>query len=97
MNHTRKPKAPWFTASKHTGSLSDLDGNLIEYFDWHPKRPGLSFGPSKPQKLYVNPCLSFTFSNHFDLKMTFRASNGFHEFDVGKVRSAMSKATNEAL
>ena len=83
VNHQRSSK-PMFTASKKTGSISDSKGNLLEYFDWQPKRPGLAFGPSKPQKMYINPCLSFFLTDQFDLKMTFRGTSGFHEFDVGK-------------
>lgn len=34
--------------------------------------------------MYVNPCLSFFLTDQFDMKMTFRGTNGFHEFNVGK-------------
>ncbi|GMH72339.1 hypothetical protein TrLO_g1662 [Triparma laevis f. longispina] len=83
VNHLRSSK-PMFTASKTTGSIGDAQGNSLEYFDWQPKRPGLKFGPSKPQKMYINPCLSFFLTDQFDMKMTFRGTNGFHEFNVGK-------------
>ncbi|GMH57857.1 hypothetical protein TrRE_jg7300 [Triparma retinervis] len=84
VNHTRKPSAPRFVASKTTGTISDENGNTIEYFDWQPKRPTCKFGPSKPQKMFINPCLSFFLTDQFDLKVTFRASQGFLEFQVGK-------------
>jgi len=96
-----------------TGTLSDDNGNTLEYFDWKPKRPGLKvsemcsrpsapptgvpqfhpspfyllapqFGPSKSQKLFINPCLSFLITSQTDLLMSFRSSAGFQEFNVGK-------------
>jgi len=85
VNHNNPNKAypPWFTCSKKGGIMSEVNGDVKERFDWAPKRPSVKFGISKPTLLRISPSLQFMVTAKYDLKMTFRGSDGFHEFECG--------------
>ena len=90
VNHSVSPNPPRFVSGKGGGTISKDNGDVVERFDWLPKRPSASSGVSKPTRMILNPQLVFMLTDKHSMTMTFRGSRGFIEFELGAPNTAKS-------
>ena len=74
---------PAFTSTLSRGRVCDARGEVLDFFDWSPKKPGAGSGPKGGSlRINVTPSLTFACNGKFEMEMTFRGASGIHVFDL---------------
>ena len=68
--------------SKEGGLISDERGNITTEWKWNPNLQGAGTPPQEPVTITLNSCLSFVFTDRFNIACKFVCEGAAREFDL---------------
>ena len=68
--------------SKEGGLISDEGGNITTEWKWNPNLQGAGTPPQEPVTITLNSCLSFVFTDRFNIACKFVCEGAAREFDL---------------
>ena len=68
--------------SKEGGLISDEGGNITTEWKWNPNLQGAGTPPQELVTITLNSCLSFVFTDRFNIACKFVCEGAAREFDL---------------